>query len=430
MEKARLISINMGYGHQRTAFALKDLAFENKIINANDYPGMPGVDREIWERTRKLYEFISNFRRIPLVGSFAFSVFDTFQKILNFYPRRDLSKPNFTLKGIYSLIKKGWGKDLILQLSSGQVEKPLPLISTFFTPAFMAELFNYQGEIFCVVCDADISRTWVPLDPEKSKIKYFASTERVLERLKLYGVRPENIFLTGYPLPLKNIGGVELEISRKDLRHRLLNLDPQKRYFEKYKVLIKTNLGELAEKSDHPLAIMFAVGGAGAQKEIGIKAIQSLTSKIKNSEIKIILVAGIREEVRGYFEENIKKLNLGEYLQRNIEIIFEKNIEDYFRSFNQALRKTDILWTKPSELSFYSALGMPIIIAPPIGSQEEFNMRWLSKSGFGILQENPTYANQWLFDWLDKGYLAEAAMQGFIEGEKLGVYNIKKIISK
>jgi len=34
-----LISVNMGYGHQRTAYPLKDLAFEEKIINANDYPG-------------------------------------------------------------------------------------------------------------------------------------------------------------------------------------------------------------------------------------------------------------------------------------------------------------------------------------------------------------------------------------------------------
>ena len=75
-------------------------------------------------------------------------------------------------------------------------------------------------------------------------------------------------------------------------------------------------------------------------------------------------------------------------------------------------------------------MGLPIIIAPPIGSQEDFNKRWLLKSGFGILQENPVYTNQWLFDWLGKGYLAEAAIQGFVEGEKLGTINIKKIISK
>jgi len=94
------------------------------------------------------------------------------------------------------------------------------------------------------------------------------------------------------------------------------------------------------------------------------------------------------------------------------------------------LRKTDILWTKPSELSFYSALGIPIIISPPIGSQEEFNMRWLLKSGFGIYQEKLNHVDQWLFDWLNNGYLAEMAMEAFIEGKKLGVFNINKIIKK
>ena len=88
------------------------------------------------------------------------------------------------------------------------------------------------------------------------------------------------------------------------------------------------------------------------------------------------------------------------------------------------------MWTKPSELSFYAALGLPIIIAPPIGSQEGFNRRWLLKSGFGDSQENPSHTDQWLFDWLENGYFAEHAMEGFVEGENLGALNIEKIISK
>jgi UDP-N-acetylglucosamine:LPS N-acetylglucosamine transferase len=175
---------------------------------------------------------------------------------------------------------------------------------------------------------------------------------------------------------------------------------------------------------------MFAVGGAGAQKEIGIKIIKSLVEKIKKREIKIILSAGIREKVKEYFEKNIKKLGLGIYLGYNIEIIFEKDILSYFQKFNESLRKTDILWTKPSEISFYTALGLPIIIAPPIGSQEEFNKKWLLRLGSGIPQENPSYTHQWLFDFLESGRFAEAAMQGFIEGEKLGTLNIEKIISE
>jgi hypothetical protein len=73
---------------------------------------------------------------------------------------------------------------------------------------------------------------------------------------------------------------------------------------------------------------------------------------------------------------------------------------------------------------------LPIIVSPPLGSQEEFNKRWLLKSGFGLSQENPKYTSQWLFDWLEHGYLAEAAIESFLEGEKLGTFNIEKIISK
>jgi len=441
---AWVISVNMGYGHQRTAYPLRNLARclpkaggwrggwspERKVINANDYQGIPNRDRKIWEGSRMFYESISRFSRIPLIGKAIFSIYDEFQKILGFYPKRELSKPNFGLKQIYSLFKKGWGRDLIETLRRGSGQELLPLITTFFTPAFMAEFFNYPGEIFCVVCDADISRTWAPLDPETSRIKYLASNNRVVERLKLYGVKPENIFLTGYPLPLENIGSEKMEILKEDSRHRILNLDPQKKYFEKYKILIEENLGKLPEKTDHPLTIMFSIGGAGAQKEIGIKIIKSLAVEIWAGRVKVILVAGIREKVKEYFLRHIKKLGLENILGKNIEIIFAKNIEDYFQKFNLALRKTDILWTKPSELSFYSALGLPIIIAPAIGSQEEFNKRWLLKSGFGVSQENPRYTRQWLFDWLNRGYLAEAATEGFIEGEKLGTLNIQKIITK
>ena len=184
------------------------------IINVNDYQGIPQRDQEIWKTTRKIYEFISRFRRIPLIGKAVFSIYDEFQKILNFYPKRDLSNPNFNLKQTYNLFKNGWGKNLISKLK----QKPMPLVTTFFIPAFMAEFFHYPGEIFCIVCDTDISRTWAPLNPKKSKIKYFAPNKRVAERLKLYGVRPKNVFLTGYPLPLKNIDGKNMETLKKDLK--------------------------------------------------------------------------------------------------------------------------------------------------------------------------------------------------------------------
>ena len=419
------MAVDMGYGHQRTAYPLRHLALDGEVINANHYDGIPENDKIVWERARKVYEFISRFKRIPFIGGWIFSLLDRFQEILSYYPKRDLSKSNIQLRQIYSLMKKGWGKHLILRLGSGQAEKSIPLITTFFITAFMAEYFDYPGDIFCIICDADISRTWAPLKPKESRIKYFVPTRRAVERLRLYGVRQEQIFFIGYPLPQELIGTEQMEILRENLKNRVMNLDPQKRYFEKYAHLIETYIGELPERADHPLTIMFSVGGAGAQKEIGVKVMKSLAAKIWAGDVKIILAAGTKEKVREYFERNLEKLKFKDHF--GAEVLFNKEIEGYFRDFNAALARTDILWTKPSELSFYSALGLPIIISPPIGSQEEFNMRWLLKSGFGLMQENPKYASQWLFDWLNQGYLAEAAMEGFIEGEKLGTFNMQKI---
>ena len=301
----------------------------------------------------------------------------------------------------------------------------MPLITTFFIPAFMAEAFNYPGEIYCVICDADISRSWAPFNPFQSRIKYFAPNFRVMERLMLYGIKKENIFLVGYPLPKENIKNAS-----KDLAHRILSLDTRKRYQRKYKPLIKAFLGKLPEKSNHPFTITFAVGGAGAQKEIAIKILKTLSPKIKNKTIKIFLIAGARKEVKKYFLENIKRLGLQQNLNKNLEIIYEKDIKDYFKKFNQVLRKTDILWTKPSELSFYTALGLPIILAPTVGSQEDFNEEWLLRLGSAMHQKDLNYIDQWLLDFMDSGWFAEASMQGFIEAKRMGTYEIEKIISK
>ena len=108
--------------------------------------------------------------------------------------------------------------------------------------------------------------------------------------------------------------------------------------------------------------------------------------------------------------------------------MFSSTVQEYFRQFNANLQITDILWTKPSELSFFAALGLPIIIAPTIGSHEEFNKRWLLKSDFGVLQKEPKFVSEWLTDLVDQGFMAERAFESFLEGEKLGALNIKKII--
>jgi len=420
----------MGYGHRRAVFPLHKMA-SGGIINANDYKGIPPGDREIWNTTREIYEKISRFKRMPIIGEMVFKIFDKLQAIPAFYPRRDLSKPTIQLREIMYFIKhKNWGKDLIDRLN----KKPRPLITSFFAVAFMAEHFGYRGEIYALICDADISRAWVAPNPQTSKINYFAPCYRVLERLKLYGVPKERIFLTGFPLPKENLGGPDLRVLKNDLWHRIYNLDPQQKYISQYKKSICKHLEvkDVPKKADHPLTLTFAVGGAGAQREIAANILKSLKKSILKKEIKVILVAGSRYDVYKDFLKIVKNSGASSEFKRcgHIEIIFEKDKEEYFKKFNLALRKTDILWTKPSELCFYTALGLPIVMAPPIGSQEAFNRKWLEAIAAGIDQDEPKYVGEWLFDWLDSGWLAEAAMEGYFEAFRFGTYNIEKVIAK
>ncbi len=420
-EKAWVVAVDMGYGHQRTAYALRQIAYQGKVINANHYDGIPSADKDFWQRSQTYYEFVSRFRRVPIIGVALFLFMDSFQKILRYYPRRDLSKSTLSGRSLNRFIRRGWLKHLIEKLA----RNPVTLISTFSAPSQAAEYFHYPNNIYCVICDADVSRAWVALDAKRSRIKYFASSSWSRDRLKLYGVPAENILYTGYPLPQENIGKNQ-EIVRRDVGYRLLNLDPEKKYRNLYAPLIKSYLGELPALPDHPLTIMFSIGGAGAQKEIALAIVKSLQSKIKARQLRFIISVGTHEEMRKYFARHLKGLEIGDWLQ----ILWGETPYVYFEKFNQALRTTDILMTKPSELSFYAGLGIPIIIEPPLGSQEDFNQNWLLHIGAGVMQENPIYTDQWIEDFLHGGEFAEMAMQGFVEIEKMGTYAIEKIIAE
>lgn len=419
-KKAWVVAADMGYGHQRTAYPLRDLTTDGKVINANNYDGIPQKDRNFWQSTKSFYEFVSRFRKVPIIGLAFFLFFDSFQKIMGYYPKRDLSGANFNGKAILFSIRRGWGRDLIEKFK----KHPAPLVTTFFTPAFMAEEFKYPGVIYCIICDADINRVWVSQNPKESVIKYFAPCTWARDRLKLYGVKPENITLTGYPLPKENIGQ-GMEIVRKDLGYRLLNLDPRGKYRRLYAPLIKGYLGELPTIPNHPLTVMFSIGGAGAQKEIALAVLKSLREKIKAKELRFIISIGTRKELESYFTAHLNNFAFGDWAQ----VLSGDTTKEYFDKFNAALRTTDILMTKPSELSFYAGLGIPIIIQPSIGSQEDFNRRWLMHTGAAILQENPKFMAEWLYDVLGAGDFAEMALQGFVEIEKMGTYTIEKIVA-
>ncbi len=423
-DKAWVAAVTMGYGHLRAADPLRDLA-KGHYIMADDYEGIPSSDRNIWRNSRKFYETVSRFRVVPLIGKPVFSFLDRWQSLPPFYPQRDLSKPTFPVREAYGFFRRGFMKHFVELIS----KDPLPLVTSFFYVAQAAEFHDFPNDIYLVICDSDMSRSWVALDPRHSRINYLAPNRRVVERLREYGVPEKNILLTGFPLPKELIGGLDYATLKRDLGRRLYNLDPGHVYQTRFGPAVQKLLGEknYPGRNGHPLTLAFAVGGAGAQRELSAPIVKALKPRIKAGQMRFILIAGNRQKVADYFEKVIKQAGLSGF-RKNISVLLGKDKQEYFDKLNDALHTIDALWTKPSELSFYTALGIPIIIAPAIGSQEDFNSWWLRSIGGGIPQMDPAYCDEWLEDWLESGWLARAAVAGFTNAPKRGVYRIEEII--
>ena len=418
-KKFWLVSAQMGYGHLRAAYPFKHLSQEGLLI-AGSNESTTTVERNLWKRTLWFYELLSRAKGVPVIGKTLFNLLDFFLKIPSFYPRRDLSKSTFQVRMLNSAIRKGLCKSVLDKMR----EKHSPLVTSFYATAVVADMNNF-GKIYCIICDTDLNRVWVSHDPWESRIEYFAPTGRAAKRLKDYGVPEQRIHLTGFPLPPEILGNENLDILKHDLGQRLHYLDPSNRFWPIHKQNLLYFLGEenCKFKNERILTLTFAVGGAGAQKETGKKIAFSLREKLITGQIMLNLVAGTRSEVQDYFLDIQEEVN-----SANVHVIYGKDFEEYYHKFNQVIRTTDVLWSKPSELSFYTALGIPLIMSPTIGAQERANKKWIRDIQSGFKQENPQYTDQWLFDMLDKGRLAEAAWAGFLKARKRGTYNIKEFL--
>jgi len=422
--RAWVVTADMGLGHQRAAHALAYLAHDG-VLTA----GSPGVtdedDARFWRRLAWTYESLSRARGVPFVGGAMFALLDRLLHIPPFYPLRDLSKPSLNNYFVDHLIRKGLGRSLLDRLHSHR----LPVISTFYAPSLVADYARF-APVYSVICDADLNRVWVASNAERSRIQYFAPCGRVMRRLRQYGVPDARIFITGFPLPRENIGGPGMETLRADLLQRLGRLDPQGRFASVFGSTVQELLGERPQPAPGGarVTVTFAVGGAGAQTEIGLMLAQSLKPGILDGRFRLVLVAGVNPLVEQVFRGFVSRIGLGGALGDGVLIAREDRKNDYFNRFDALMRETDILWTKPSELSFYSGLGIPIVMAPPLGSQEGKNMRWLMDKGAALPQYTPRLALEWLSDMLKDGVFAEKAFSGFVKNRKLGVYKVEEVL--
>ena len=417
---AWVVAADMGYGHQRAVHPLRTIAHNGVLVVGRNDASSPS-ERGLWSRLLGVYETFSRARGIPVIGKPIFNILDALLHIPSLYPIRDLSRSTFQVDLLASLVKQGLGRGLLARIG----ETHLPLVTSFYAPAVAADMAGYDT-IFCIICDADLNRVWVAKQPWESRINYFAPCGRAAQRLRAYGVPEERIFLTGFPLPQELLGD-NLATLKHDLARRLVRLDPEQKFQALHAPSVKHFLDvDLREmKVEGPLTITYVVGGAGAQKEIAASIVRSLRGRLESGEIRINLVAGVREEVRDYFLGIVRTLPS---TASAVTVHCAPTIPEYFESFNALLRTTDILWTKPSELSFYCGLGIPIVMTPTIGSQEKFNRRWLFEVQAGMKQDNPDYTDHWLRDAVRDGRLAEMAWDGFLKARKLGTQKIVEVL--
>ncbi len=422
--RAWVVTADMGFGHQRAAHPLAYLA-EGGIITAGAPDATDPDEERFWKRLTGAYEFVSRAKRVPLVGATLFGAMDAMLRIPPFYPLRDLSHPSPNNYLVDHLIRQGLGRSLIERLRRLRA----PMISTFYAPALIADRL-YDAPVYCVICDADLNRVWVASRARESRIQYFAPCGRVMRRLRQYGVPDERIFITGFTLPRENIGGPGMLTLKADMLARLSRLDPRGRFVGVYGATVNELLGERPEPSpDARVTLTFAVGGAGAQAEIGLMLAHALKPAILDHRFRLVLVAGVNPLVERLFREAVARFGLEPELGDGVVIVREATKPAYFDRFNALMRETDILWTKPSELSFYTALGIPIVMAPPIGSQETKNQRWMTDKGCALPQYTPSLALEWLGDMLKDGVFAEKALSGFVKNRKLGVYKIEEVLA-
>lgn len=422
--RAWVVTADMGFGHQRAAHPLGYLA-EGGIITAGSPEATDPDEARFWRRLTLSYEFLSRTKAVPLVGPAIFGALDAMLRIPPFYPLRDLSHPSPNNYIVHHLIKQGLGHSLMERLRSAR----LPMISTFYAPALIGDVFH-QGHVYCVICDADLNRVWVAMRARESRIEYFAPCGRVMRRLRQYGVPDDRIFITGFTLPRENIGGPGMEVLKADMLARLSRLDPRGRFTSVYGSTVSELLGARPDPAPNErVTVTFAVGGAGAQAEIGMVLANALKPGIRDRKYRLVLVAGVNPIVERLFREVLARVGLDTELGDGVVILRESSKPAYFDAFNRLMRETDILWTKPSELSFYSALGIPIIMAPPIGSQESKNQRWLMDKGCALPQYTPRLAHEWLGDMLKEGVFAEKALSGFIKNRKLGCFKIEEVLA-
>lgn len=400
-----LVTVEMGYGHLRALYPFTEIP-EYKLVILGQTDSSNPFEKRVWKVALRMYESASRFKDFPILGWVVFGLMNGLLKIPPRNKHLKGKRRSFPFGLLELLIKMGLCNGIKTLLENDQK----PLLTSFYAPVIALSRIDNNNKVYCQICDADLSRVWVARYPKTDNTHYFAPCKSVVIRLRQYGVRPQMIHLTGFPFSHRLVGGLEEEIAKQNYLRRISLLDNPKK-----------NSKEL------PIEIAYVVGGAGALSEIGLRIADSLSADILNGNVILYLVAGIKKEViKEFVEYKEKKFSNC----NNIQIIWAQSFDDYFNNFVDLISHVHVLWTKPSEIVFYSALGIPIIMTKPIGAQEKANQEWVIENKAGVDQLISINAGYWIMTQFHSGQLGRMAHSGWYNGTRTALYRIPDIIEK
>ncbi|MEM1577572.1 MAG: hypothetical protein QXM27_00950 [Candidatus Pacearchaeota archaeon] len=336
-----IIFVDAGLGHRRDAYNLFISLRKNKykvyLINVFDSDIVGKFYSNIWNFVKKVYEYSQ--RKMVLKEITKFPLLYFLMELYSF----------LISKKLIEFIKK---KKIKILIST----HPLPLIDLSYKKNLKIKLINLIPD------SIDYFSLWFYLLPGKN-VFYFVNDRYSKEVLVRSGVSKERIFVTGHVLPIE-----ETEKSLAKIKKRIRNI-----------------------KNGNYL-LFVTTGGAGTNK-LEIKQIISEYCKLKKG--KLIINCNhhdwlFRELIGKRKIINKKEINDGVFVigytytvkfsNLNIDFLVaigeneNEKRENSIKIFNKFFYKADIIFTKPSELAFYSC-GIPFVFFSPTNIVERRNFK-------------------------------------------------------
>lgn len=409
---AWVVSAPLRQGVDILAQACRDLAYEKTILRADRYAGIPRHDQALWAHLQEQPSFIASLSSIPLVGRALRNMMERFvHRLPSRYPEREQAAWNRRLVEFYYCLQhQHLGRDFIQHLA----QTPLPLVTSSQVLAFSAEVHAYPGPIYLVCHTADPSRAWAPLEPRHTRIQYVVPTQMAQDRLQAYGVPTTHIHHLGFPLAT---GAVSPKGVLADVEARITRLDPE-HVFRSHKKKAYTQ---------RPLSLGL-IADSGWQTGELIRLFEGASQAVRNGELTIHLFTGTNLARARSIEAITRNQTLHRHLGSSLVVHAHEDADAAFTSFTEALPSIDVLWSAASPWVFYAGLGIPLIVQPPVGGQEEARYAWIRGVQAGLPPLELSTLSEWLLDWKKSGGLARLAWNGYGSAPSMGYERLRALI--